>query len=231
MLSARLCGSFWSEILRARSVGMGEDQLDLITSLLSEDAAIFPAQTSSFLKARVQDTLSHTWFLTAGDDQPVLTSKGTRPGDPLADLMFAFVLKGVLKDCNAGISQAGLNLRAATAGILPSVQPGTYAVEPSLSWHDDCAFVFVSTAPATLRDAASNTLHLVERAFCARGLSLTLAPVRQSFCFILWVKGINSPARSFLRHRNLRFAFSQKAALPPECVSLEVIRISGRLLM
>ena len=160
----------------ARSVGMSEDQLDLIASLLLDDVALFPAHISGFLRSRLQDTLSHTWFLTAGDDQPVLTSRGTRPGDPLADLMFAFVLKGILAECNSHIGQAGLTFQADTAGILPAVQPGTYVIEPSLSWHDDCAFVFVSSAPTTLRHAASETLHVVERAFCARGLALSFAP-------------------------------------------------------
>ena len=160
----------------ARSVGIGEEQLDLIASTLLAEQASFPAGMAPYLQARIQDTLSHTWFLTVGDESPVLTSKGTRPGDPLADLMFAFVLKGVLQECNKGIRAAHLDFSVDTAGILPSVAPGTYALEPSLSWHDDCAFVFTSSSAATLREAASETLYLVERAFSARGLTLSFAP-------------------------------------------------------
>ena len=87
----------------ARSVGMGEDHLDLIAAMLLQDGESFPQHIPAFVRARIQDTLSCTWFLTSGDDCPVLTSKGTRPGDPLADLMFAFVLTGILRDCNEGI--------------------------------------------------------------------------------------------------------------------------------
>ena len=159
----------------ARLVGMGEEQLDLIAAMLLQEQGAFPPDITPTLKARIQDTLSHTWFLTAGDDSPVLTSKGTRPGDPLADLMFAFVLKGVLKDCNTAIRASGLEFSVDTAGILASGSPGSYAIEPSMSWHDDCAFVFVAHSSGDLRAAASHTLHSVEKAFCARGLELSFA--------------------------------------------------------
>ena len=159
----------------ARTVGMGEDHLDLIASMLLQEQSAFPPHLPSFLKARIQDTLSHTWFVTTGDDSPVLTSKGTRPGDPLADLMFAFVLKGVLTECNSAIEEAGLNFCVDTAGVLPSGTPGSYAIESSMSWHDDCAFVFVARSSRGLREAASHTLYSVEKAFSARGLALSFA--------------------------------------------------------
>ena len=159
----------------ARSVGMGEDHLDLIAAMLLQDGESFPQHIPAFVRARIQDTLSCTWFLTSGDECPVLTSKGTRPGDPLADLMFAFVLTGILRDCNEGIRARKLDFHVDTAGILPSVEPGSFRVEPSLSWHDDCAFVFVAGSAVQLREAASETLYLVESAFSARGLKLSFA--------------------------------------------------------
>ena len=158
-----------------RELGLDEDQLDLIVVTLMQDSCQLSTHLSPFLSSRIADTLSATWFSVTGDSCPVITSRGTRPGDPLADLMFAFILSGVLKDCNAAISHARLAVTVHTGGVLPGVEVGEVLLESSVSWHDDCVFLFQSADASSLRADASVVARLVAKTFQSRGLDLAYA--------------------------------------------------------
>ena len=109
-----------------------------------------------------------------GASQPVATERGTRPGDPLADLLYAFAMAGALKDIEQGLHDEGITPSLHLAGVLTPNPPA--ALAPSVSWHDDAAFMFCSDRAKDLEVAASTCARIVWAAFHSRGLALSFAP-------------------------------------------------------
>ena len=54
------------------------------------------------------DFYQDTWYAVQGDDMQVETSKGTCPGDTLADLMFDIAVQPMVLEIRTGIESLGL---------------------------------------------------------------------------------------------------------------------------
>ena len=158
-----------------RDKGLHEDALDVICAALLTDVAQLPASLTKVQQRRVQDVLRGTWFFVAGDLCPVHTERGTRPGDPLADLIYGFVMAGALREIESAMLRAHLAPDVSLGGILPGNDPGQMVCAPSIAWHDDAAFVFCSPTAADLRGVAADTDRIVWTAFHSRGLDLSFA--------------------------------------------------------
>ena len=159
-----------------RGKGIPEDGLDAIVAALRTDFAQLSDHLTCLQKRRLRDVLHNTWFLVAGAEQPVRTETGTRPGDPLADLVYGLVMAGALREIEAGMNDASLTPEVALAGVLPEHLPGTVQCAPSIAWHDDAAFAFVGSSAGSLGAAAAITARIVWSAFHCRGLQLSFAP-------------------------------------------------------
>ena len=59
------------------------------------------------LIARLQHLLEATWFVMSEGTRLVSTGAGSRPGDPLADLIFALIVGPVLQSLHLQLSEAG----------------------------------------------------------------------------------------------------------------------------
>ena len=64
---------------------------------LQEDSVLKQGGASSWLEAITAELHRRTWFLVAGDSQPVQTRRGSRPGSIFADLMFSAGIAEILK--------------------------------------------------------------------------------------------------------------------------------------
>jgi hypothetical protein len=53
----------------------------------------------------VRDTMSHTHFQVANRPELCCTTRGTRPGDPLGDLLFNMIMRLILEDCRASFQE------------------------------------------------------------------------------------------------------------------------------
>ena len=74
-----------------------------------QQLAILPSlRTSNQVVAMVQDIMRATWFRVDTHSILTLTSCGTRPGDPAADMLFALAFGEYLKSLQRAIRQAGL---------------------------------------------------------------------------------------------------------------------------
>ena len=58
-------------------------------------------------RAILDELLTSTWFTLAGDTQIVRTQAGSRPGDNLADIIFAFVYSRLLEQFQSGLATEG----------------------------------------------------------------------------------------------------------------------------
>ena len=80
-----------------RGKGMPDDTTNAVFAALLSDTTQPPALPSAAQKSRITDVLSLTWIVAHGTVDLVSTTRGTRPGDPCADLIYAFVMAGALK--------------------------------------------------------------------------------------------------------------------------------------
>ena len=70
-------------------------------------SALSEAQTESHLISQVADLFRGSWFRLDNAGPLVLTRKGTRPGDPLADLLFGFAFTAYLKSAEQALRRTG----------------------------------------------------------------------------------------------------------------------------
>ena len=116
------------------------------TLTLAAEASTLAGQ--EHLTALLRDLLTATWFKFDGSHFLSVTHKGTRrPGDPAADVLFAFTLATLFRVINQSLAERGL------IDELPPVQQpplvnGFAATEhlQFVSWADDFARPFVGPA-------------------------------------------------------------------------------------
>jgi hypothetical protein len=73
------------------TIGLNSTERSALLNTLERDLpALEAAEVSPHLRDIVAESLSGTWFKVANACHVIHTSRGTRPGDPLADLLFIF---------------------------------------------------------------------------------------------------------------------------------------------
>eukprot|EP00969_Alexandrium_andersonii_P087178 3845514-Alexandrium_andersonii.AAC.1 len=63
---------------------------------------------SSRLATAVEDTHTCAWFSTQGLQPIVSTSRGSKPGDPLGDVLYAFMSISIMEQCEQELVSEGL---------------------------------------------------------------------------------------------------------------------------
>lgn len=122
---------------------------------LAERSAMEAAGSSPYIQAHVREALHGTWFKILGSDRLSQTKRGSRPGDNMADILFAFAFKRILQKVLDQLQQEGCSMQVESLGIAHPypAQLGAYplvqfdALGPI--WADDLAvLVSEATAPA-----------------------------------------------------------------------------------
>lgn len=153
-------------------IGYQEDCFDedVALSTLGQPAALDALEVPQTLQATIQELFSGTWnsVKVAGvPDQPLMQStRGTRPGDPVADLTFTCVMQTILS----------LFLRDAQH-LLPSLPGPDGEIDvPPITWVDDIAiFLEVDQAEQVL-PRVQQVVQIMYKHCRAYGLDLNFAP-------------------------------------------------------
>ena len=165
-------------------IGIPSEAVCELHDHLTKVALLGEAGIGDHLEAIVTDLFRGTWFRLEASSTLTGTRRGTRPGDPLADLLFGFSFSGYLRSIDEALSQVGLDTRVPGAAHSP---PWWSWEEPDCinhaSWADD--FVHLQLAPdlarLILHILTSTRLH-VEKA-SAVGMSLTFAKDKSAVLF------------------------------------------------
>ena len=168
------------------SMGVPEEHARTILQTLDMPEDAITAGLASHLKRRLGDALHNTWFSVRDATSPIATAKGTRPGDPLADILFALILAPPLKRLNTLLRETGLTPTVTTGGILP----GTVVAEapgPSSSCLSLQSAVRTSSRLVLLLLASLNP---VSR---PRDWSSTLQLVKQKLWPLRWAPAVGTP--------------------------------------
>ena len=144
-------------------LGLPAAAVEELRSHLANMALLPEAGVSPHTTAIVADLFRGTWFRL---DQSVIltaTARGSRPGDPLADILFGFSLAGYLKAVDQALTARGLS----TPTPVCSSQDAWFdcPAPPHInhvSWADDYAHLQTAATEADLHHTvvAAATLHL-----------------------------------------------------------------------
>ena len=128
------------------------------------------------LRALLQDVLNTTCFEVEGLDEVAVTTRGTRPGDPIGDIAFNIMIAALLKDVTERISSTEAKWEGEADTISDFTAPGSL---PDMAWAevayvDDLAVLMRSTCNSSLVHLAQTATTAVLGAAHDRGLALTI---------------------------------------------------------
>ena len=157
-------------------LGVPDYALSELLNHLHTIAALPSACDDEHLTAQVADLFRGSWFRLDGASDLVLTRRGTRPGDPLADLLFGFLFSAYLRSVDHALAIEDLET------FVPQPQESTapFPVPPlqslgCMAWADDFAHLQSSADCATLCDRVVRATSLLVTHATAHGMVLTFA--------------------------------------------------------
>ncbi|OLP95114.1 hypothetical protein AK812_SmicGene22806 [Symbiodinium microadriaticum] len=127
--------------------------------------------------AVIQEVFTGTWFRLDHTVPLVATAAGVRPGDPLADLLFAVSFSAYVKSVATALDQKGLQtVLPACTSPMPWGDPIEEQPLSPASWADDFAAMHSATEPARLVDCVRLATEVYLAHATANGIELAFAP-------------------------------------------------------
>ena len=131
--------------------------LDLLTALGCHESLV----------RLLRDVHTDTWFTLSGHEL-IRTRRGTRPGSPLADIVFHVIMTSIMADVEAWIfQQSAFRHHMDCLGLSPI----------TIIWSDDVAIPWAANSPHQLVQEISQLTAQVEHQFARRGFELNFGPV------------------------------------------------------
>ena len=121
--------------------------IDELRHKLSQVLLLEEAGVSEHSRILISDLFQGTFFRLTTDSIVTLTGRGTRPGDPAADLLFAFTLSAYVKSALVALEAQGLLADVQCEASRPDCIPHQGPVSLHCpAWADD--FFFPQTGPS-----------------------------------------------------------------------------------
>ncbi len=148
------------------AVGLPPEAMHELANYLAQPSLLEQAGVDEHLQALVADTFSATWFSTEGLDQVVATKRGTRPGDPLADQLFGFVIAKVQHRIHDLLAQEGLLVSLPLpADNTLTVASGNTCDLADVTYVDDTGFFASDKSPVYLLEKLEKVTQIVINVF------------------------------------------------------------------
>ncbi len=106
------------------------DTLGAFLEAVEEGVVIPTMEPTGHLQSVVAAMLRHTWAKVPGSDRYILPRTGSRPGDPLADTLFGFLMAKALQAISQRFDAEGLT----------TTWDGVTTFAPAVTWVDDAIF-------------------------------------------------------------------------------------------
>ena len=138
---------------------------------------------SPILVQLMREVHTNTWFALAAQPGITRTRRGTRPGSPLADVVFHVLMLDIVTEINAWIESQ------------PKYQEALQSLDvnfDSIVWSDDLAIPWCTDTAAELVPALRRLLTAVDRFFARRGFDLNMD--RGKTGIVLTFQGQGAPA-------------------------------------
>ena len=168
-----------------------QTELDCATRGLNKHAAV-----------ALQDMFSPTYFQMQALPQAVLTTKGTRPGDPVGDILFNMLFSIILTKAKeeflkqTGFQWLGCPTPAQNFQQLPQMPDRAFL---DLAYVDDAAFILLTPNPAEIIPTTQVMASIIHDTARLRGLDVNYEAGKTEVMFRIAGKGSKS-VRSQLWH-------------------------------
>ena len=169
------------DVLRAVLANEGLDVMSLEANI-ARNAAIFDSAPATTARL-VRDAHCNTWFTCPGAAGCYETTRGSRPGSPIADIAYNILMTALLKDLQVGLHQ------------LPLIQQANSfldSLSPTIAWVDDIALPLPCLAACQLDNLLQQAMTVVHQTFRNFGLRLNCNAGKTEA--ILQYRGIDAPA-------------------------------------
>ena len=155
-------------------LGLPEQATCELRDLLHRAADTSPLSGHEHLKAMLRDLLSATWFKFEASLLVAVTHKGTRPGDPAADVLFAFTLSALFRAIESSLASHDLVDPLPQVRQAPLVDACATAFQLQfVSWADDFARPFVGCSAEVLLEKVRRATKCCTERASSCGIELT----------------------------------------------------------
>lgn len=176
-----------------RQLGLADSEVAALLHGVAHESAV--DGVSAHVERLIHDTMSGTFFTVEGISSPVATHKGTRPGDPIGDLLFNLTMSRILAEMKELVLEAevaqwfGDPSRCQDFLHPGELPPNGFA---DVSFVDDCAVAIHADDLQQLQEVAKHVVAAMHVAAHRRGLQLNYDPGKTE---MLWqVQGRGSRA-------------------------------------
>ena len=164
-----------SFIIAMHRLGVTPEALTDLLDWARQDKAI--GTVSAHVERLLVDLFQGTYFELDGLPEISITSRGTRPGDPIGDILFNLVMVLIMKDVTDGLADVAgtwTGAGAATDDLL-SFDGTSSRAYCELAFVDDLALLIRQPTSDDLMTVATTALRVVTEMAAKRGLMLNMS--------------------------------------------------------
>ena len=150
--------------------------------------------------AILKDAMLNTHFFVEGIPQPCRTRRGTRPGDPIGDILFNMVMSCLLRDAKSEFQQrasmpwyGGHGLCTDYTATHPIPSSGCF----DISFVDDCAFGIHGKSISQVEEGIKALIEAMTAASKRRGLTINFEQGKTKVLFNVVGKGSKEKKAQF----------------------------------
>ena len=169
-------------------MGLPMDVLAAFVEAVEEGVVIPEVDPSCHLQAVVASMLRHTWAKVPGSDRYMLPRTGSRPGDPLADTLFGFLMAKALRAIAARFDVDGL----------ATTWDGYSTIAPAVVWVDDAIF-HIEAPAAQLQNKTICALRIIHEELLRCGLRLNYSQGKTEVLTCFWGRHSTRSAQQFYK--------------------------------
>ena len=150
----------------ARMLGIPEDAIAAFIEHVGHSDLILKATDNPQAAQMVSASLARTWFVIPNASAICAPKTGSRPGDPVADILFAYVMACILDQ---------VQLRMEVEGLIDEVTDHELLPSQMVTWVDDVAVMITGTAE-NIADRAIKTFSVIQDIITEYGMTLSMGP-------------------------------------------------------
>ena len=170
-----------------RDLNLPPEALHEAMGILKGPSALEVMEVGCYLRKVVQSTLTGSWMTTQGISTLAQTGRGTKPGDPLGDLLFTIAFTRVLRRIRADMLEAGLGMPMPydpTTGPIAGA-PSETITATDVSFADDADLFVLARLPSELIAKARLLLRIVDKAYAAHKLCINYSRGKTELAMVL----------------------------------------------
>ena len=156
---------------------------------LSEEGIFKQFAIPAALQRLLADVHTGTWCQIGHAQRTMRTHRGSRPGSPLADMVYHFLMAAVQRDIEAALAE-----RVAFQAMIEHL----HIQAVPITWADDLAIPWATPGPEELLQEIHDITGIVYMQFKARGMTLNFQPGKTSAVVSLQGAGAGALRKRYL---------------------------------